>query len=346
MFGGGLQVLEDEIELIGKDEEMESERILKEETRKEFNDWLRRNGFPGGKPKGQREWDSVTRSIRASKKAGEPRYKCDDIVDYDGEEWVVKGSWVREDKGENEYKLTNMDDTETIYVLQSEIENPMHNESSEPTCGKCRRRVNESSSIRKKIDGKTAKQWYEWLKEENMGCCHLSVGQTAKNDICICMGWHDDGEDGSIAWKIGQQSFRNAMQSDLDVDFDMPYDPETGDVYDTLSYLDGADSRDFDWDRLADEMNSTAQEVYEYACEVDGTDDDDLYEESLTNEGLQEDVLDMSDREDELVWMIQDTFWHLADLGDPDILRELIENCVELEKVKPGRLKEIISDEF
>jgi hypothetical protein len=64
------------------------------------------------------------------------------------------------------------------------------------------------------------------------------------------------------------------------------------------------------------------------------------------NEGLQEDVLDMSDREDELVWMIQDTFWHLADLGDPDILRELIENCVELEKVKPGRLKEIISDEF
>ena len=143
-----------------------------------------------------------------------------------------------------------------------------------------RKIVNESSSISKKIDGKTAKKWYEWLKKENMGCCHLSVGQTAKNDICICMGWHDDGEDGSIAWKIGQQSFRNAMQTDLDIDFDMPYDPETGDVYDTLSYLDGADSRDFDWDSLADEMNSTAQEVYEYACEVDGTDDDDLYDES------------------------------------------------------------------
>ena len=62
--------------------------------------------------------------------------------------------------------------------------------------------------------------------------------------------------------------------------------------------------------------------------------------------GTQEQVLDMPDREDELVWMIQDTFWHLADLGDPDILRELIENCVELEKVKPGRLKEIISEEF
>ena len=36
--------------------------------------------------------------------------------------------------------------------------------------------VEEASSIRKKIDGKTAKQWYEWLKKENMGCCHLSVG--------------------------------------------------------------------------------------------------------------------------------------------------------------------------
>ena len=71
-----------------------------------------------------------------------------------------------------------------------------------------------------------------------------------------------------------------------------------------------------------------------------------LLGKQVATEGLEEDVLDMADREDELVWMIQDTFWHLADLGDADILRELIENCVELEKVKPGKLKEIISDEF
>lgn len=31
------------------------------------------------------------------------------------------------------------------------------------------------------------------------------------------------------------------------------------------------------------------------------------------NEGLQEDVLDMADRENELVWMIQEKFWDLAD---------------------------------
>lgn len=66
----------------------------------------------------------------------------------------------------------------------------------------------------------------------------------------------------------------------MDVDFDMPYDPETGDVYDTLSYLDNVDPETFDWDGLADEMNITAQEVYEYACEVDGTDEDDMYDES------------------------------------------------------------------
>lgn len=66
----------------------------------------------------------------------------------------------------------------------------------------------------------------------------------------------------------------------------------------------------------------------------------------MANEGLQEDVLDMADREDELVWMIQEKFWDLAEEADPDSLRQLIENCVELEKVKPGKLDEIINQEF
>ena len=66
----------------------------------------------------------------------------------------------------------------------------------------------------------------------------------------------------------------------------MPYDPETGDVYDTLSYLDDVDPETFDWNRLSDEMNRTAQEVYEYACEVDGTDDDDMYDESWVGDKM------------------------------------------------------------
>lgn len=54
----------------------------------------------------------------------------------------------------------------------------------------------------------------------------------------------------------------------------------------------------------------------------------------------------MSDREDELVWMIQEKLWDLAEDSDPDSLRQLIDNCVELEKVKPGKLQEILNDEF
>ena len=112
----------------------------------------------------------------------------------------------------------------------------------------------------------------------------------------------------------------------------MPYDPETGDVYDTLSYLDGVDSRKFDWNRLADEMNRTAQEVYEYACEVDGTDEDDIY-----SEGLQEDVLDMPDRVDELEKEIERLWVRLGDVDDKTVI-ELIRNYVELEKLEPGRV--------
>jgi hypothetical protein len=107
--------------------------------------------------------------------------------------------------------------------------------------------------------------------------------------------------------------------------------------------------------RKGDQIVMKGEDGEEFKGTIKGFDrGDKTYEVLLGNSvnedwdgrGTQEQVLDMADREDELVWMIQDSFWHLADLGDPDILRELIENCVELEKVKPGRLKEIISDEF
>lgn len=194
----------------------------------------------------------------------------------------------------------------------------------------------------------------------------------------------------------------------MDVDFDMPYDPETGDVYDTLSYLDDVDPETFDWDGLADEMNRTAQEVYEYACEVDGTDDDGLYEESwlgdkmkagwnkvksgakklgkaisdkmkgpfrkgdqivmkgedgeqfkgtimdydrsdrtyevllgkqVANEGLEEDVLDMPDRVDELEAEIEKLWDELGDIGGKnEIVLDLISKYVELDKIEPGRV--------
>ncbi len=119
---------------------MENREIKHEETKKEFQSWLKRHWNPAlNSPKGQREWDSVTRSVKAKKQAGEPLYKYEDVVQYNGEEWIVQASWVREDIGENEYKLTNMDGTETIYAIQSKL-NPV-NESMdvhpELTCDRC-----------------------------------------------------------------------------------------------------------------------------------------------------------------------------------------------------------------
>lgn len=128
-----------------------------------------------------------------------------------------------------------------------------------------------------KIDGKTLKSWYEWLKEQDCGCCHMKIGDTELHEVDICMGWHEYDEDDNgkhkavwkIAWKIGWQTFNNGMQCDLDMDFDMPWPcNEYGDVYDTLSEV-GEPKTMKDWNRLASEINKTAKEVYKAACEID-----------------------------------------------------------------------------
>ena len=76
------------------------------------------------------------------------------------------------------------------------------------------------------------------------------------------MGWHDDGEGWKIAWKIGIESFNNGMQTDLDIDFLMPWDNESGEVYDTLETIDDIDA--VDYTALARRVNKAAAEVYEW----------------------------------------------------------------------------------
>lgn len=120
----------------------------------------------------------------------------------------------------------------------------------------------------------------EWLKgcvenllahEKEGGCCHLKFGTDAENDYCICVGWHDCEEirdrmaidDGyRVAWKIGRQSVRNVMQCDLDLDFEMPYNPETGDVDDTLHILDPLPKTKRDWEREATAARKEARRVW------------------------------------------------------------------------------------
>ena len=128
-----------------------------------------------------------------------------------------------------------------------------------------------------KIDGKTLKGWHGWLKEQDCGCCHMKIGDTELHEVDICMGWHNYGDgpkekdydNWKIAWKIGWQTFNNAMQCDLDVDFDMPWPcNEYGDVYDTLSEV-GEPKTMKDWNRLAAEINKTAGDVFKCAVEID-----------------------------------------------------------------------------
>ena len=139
-----------------------------------------------------------------------------------------------------------------------------------------------------KINGKTVKNHVEWLKANDCGCCHFHLTDTDNYRMHICIGWHDYGEghvemskDGShplqkwvadpnswrIAWKIGMETFNNAMQTDLDVDFIMPYD-DNGDVYDTLSEI-GEPKTMKEWNAIAAEMNRLAKEVVKWQLDYE-----------------------------------------------------------------------------
>ena len=121
----------------------------------------------------------------------------------------------------------------------------------------------------KELTGKMVKEWYAWLRKQDMGCCSVWFASTDKYRYCVCMGWHHyddemvlDGHGNpvttklgvkyrpvwKVAWKIGRQTYNNIMQCDLDVDFEMPYvteamakaDPKLceGDVDDTLEVVE------------------------------------------------------------------------------------------------------------
>ena len=128
--------------------------------------------------------------------------------------------------------------------------------------------------------GEWLKGCVDWLVKTKGGCCHLKFGTDAENDYCVCVGWHDytgDPKDGGsrykIAWKIGRQSVRNVMQCDLDIDFEMPYDPETGDVDDTLHVLDPLPKAKRDWDRKATLARREALRIWREWAEDEGNDD-------------------------------------------------------------------------
>lgn len=128
----------------------------------------------------------------------------------------------------------------------------------------------------KEVTGKELKKWWEWLVREQAGCCSVHFASTEKYRYCVCMGWQSgygpasdekwrdkngklrqafcppvdpkEEDDGwRICWKIGRQTHNNIMQTDYDIDFEMPCvteamakaDPELveGDVDNTNSQV-------------------------------------------------------------------------------------------------------------
>lgn len=150
----------------------------------------------------------------------------------------------------------------------------------------------------KKITGKDIKEAVDWLwgHKQDGGCVHQVLGTTDDGTkLCFVVGWangRDYGDDDKkygyfdegycISAKIGYQHRNNAMQTDYDWDFNMPYDLETGDVWDTSSYV----PRDADWEREAADYNKEAQKIWDAYCipNEDGTAPIDLME-SKKNEG-------------------------------------------------------------
>lgn len=148
-----------------------------------------------------------------------------------------------------------------------------------------------------KVTGKWLNGCYKLLVDNDCGCFHIPFDTTANHEVCVCVGWTDDGtEDGKVAWKIGWQTFNNGMQTDLDIDFDMPYNTEeycdkmnakltsdernrgdmfiVGDVYDTRETIEikhgGTTPVGYrDWNALAAFVRKTARKVAAYAKEVD-----------------------------------------------------------------------------
>lgn len=149
-----------------------------------------------------------------------------------------------------------------------------------------------------KITGKWLKGSFKWLVDEDCGCCSVDFAESGSHRISVCVGWTADGRDEyKIAWKIGWQTFNNVMQTDLDIDFDMPWNTKEycdrknaelkargelskynryveGEVYDTEETIELKPGRTTpvgyrDWNALAAFIRKTAREVAAYAKEVD-----------------------------------------------------------------------------
>lgn len=153
------------------------------------------------------------------------------------------------------------------------------------------------------VTGRWLRESYKWLVANDCGCCHVAFAESGTHRISVCVGWSSKGPEAYVvAWKIGWQTFNNVMQTDLDLDFDMPWNTEAyckkmnakltlmqrkrgdryvvGDVYDTNELIELKEGRTTpqgyrDWNALAAHVRKTAREVAAFAREVDPVEKED-----------------------------------------------------------------------
>ena len=117
----------------------------------------------------------------------------------------------------------------------------------------------------KDVTGKFARSSVEWLHARQMGCCSICFATDDRYNYSVCIGWHDGGHGWEVAWKIGRQTTNNIMQCDFDVDFEMPYSDESGDVDDTLETIEVVKGKPVgyrSWAELASRMRDEARRVW------------------------------------------------------------------------------------
>lgn len=115
------------------------------------------------------------------------------------------------------------------------------------------------------VTGKFARESVEWLRGQSNGCCSICFATDDRYNYAVCVGWHYTGSNWVVAWKIGRQTTNNVMQSDFDIDFEMPYSDESGDVDDTLEKIEvfGGNPIGYrSWAGLASRMRVEASRVW------------------------------------------------------------------------------------
>ena len=126
---------------------------------------------------------------------------------------------------------------------------------------------------RKKVTGKMLLEWAEWLKEKGMGCCHLQVAETDQSVVAICAGFRDYGNnEWHICAMVAFQAKNNACQCDYDIDWEMPWNVETKDVWDTETEICGAGDTlppNKVFSKIAAELNGRVKETVKMVKEIE-----------------------------------------------------------------------------